>query len=331
MLRAVGIPGSRRVTLLAEAALRLGHPLEVVPWTAVIAGEIPVAPLLCSPGGDASTAAALARLGDGDGYTGLVRAAVAWEGAQPANRVRTHTARELGCLFDKRWCQEHLRSAGVAVPEILPVPVDWDTLVALLDTSPAVFLKPRHGSSAAGILAIRRGPGGRRIGWTTAVVDGDRVTNRVGARPIRDERVLRELVERLVPLGLHAERWIPKVAVGGRSADLRVLCVAGEARHTVVRVADGPLTNLHAGGQRAPLSALVDVAGADAVGDALAVATRAAAAFPGTLAVGWDVLIPRDGGPARIVEGNAFGDLLPGTSSRGEDPWTAQLVHLLRP
>jgi hypothetical protein len=38
---------------------------------------------------------------------------------------------------------------------------------------------------------------------------------------------------------------MPKAGIDGRTFDLRVLVIAGRARHAVARLSRGPMTNLH--------------------------------------------------------------------------------------
>jgi hypothetical protein len=130
------------------------------------------------------------------------------------------------------------------------------------------------------------------------------------------------------------ERWIPKSSQSGRSADLRVVVVAGRATHVVVRTSTGPMTNLHLGGARGDLGLLRAAAG-PYWADLLETAERAAACFPGSPMAGVDVL-PTAGWRRYLVgEVNAFGDLLPnatglpGGPAEGLDTYGAQVAALL--
>src|SRR5690606_20216253 len=63
------------------------------------------------------------------------------------------------------------------------------------------------------------------------------------------------ILERLLPDGMLAEDWLPKARLADLDFDLRVLVIAGEARHIVVRQSRHPMTNLHLGNQRGELNA----------------------------------------------------------------------------
>jgi hypothetical protein len=144
-------------------------------------------------------------------------------------------------------------------------------------------------------------------------------------------REIAAIVDALAPDGLHIERWLPKASAHGRSADLRVLVVAGRATHAVVRTSRFPMTNLHLGGARGDLASVVDAAG-DRWRQALDVCERAAACFPGTLCVGVDVLPAIGWRRFSVGEVNAFGDLLPrltglpGGPAEGLDTHAAQIA-----
>ncbi|MET7774118.1 STM4014 family protein [Nocardia sp. NPDC005366] len=245
---------------------------------------------------------------------------------------------ELAVLFDKRLCHERLARADVPVPPALTsagsAPVGgWADIRHRMREAgmPRVFVKLAHGSSASGVLAIESTRAGR-VRATTSVertADG-RLYNSLRIRRYTDERDIAAIVDRLAPDGLHVERWIPKASQGGRSADLRVVVIAGRATHVVVRTSRAPMTNLHLGGSRGDLDAVRDAAG-DHWAHALSICERAAACFPGTLCVGVDLLPAIGWSRFAVGEVNAFGDLLPRLTglpdgpAAGLDTYTAQI------
>ncbi|MCL6731821.1 STM4014 family protein [Streptomyces neyagawaensis] len=259
--------------------------------------------------------------------------------------MRLDEPADLAVLFDKRLCHARLDAAGVPVP---PSPTSggrtavrgWDDVRALMREHgmPRVFVKPAHGSSASGVLAVESSASGR-IRATTAVevaADGRlraplRLHNSLRVRRYTDEREIAGIVDALAPDGLHIERWLPKASAQGRSADLRVLVVAGRATHAVVRTSRFPMTNLHLGGARGDLTSVVDAAG-DRWRQALDICERAAACFPDTLSVGVDLLPAIGWRRFAVGEVNAFGDLLPrltglpGGPAEGLDTYTAQIA-----
>ncbi|MFE1292406.1 STM4014 family protein [Streptomyces sp. NPDC058751] len=246
---------------------------------------------------------------------------------------------DLAVLFDKRLCHARLDAAGVPVPQsptsgALRTVEDWNGVRELMAEAALrrVFVKIAHGSSASGVLAVETTASGR-IRATTSVertAAGD-LHNSLRIRRYTDEAQIAAIVDALAPDGLHVERWLPKASLGGRSADLRVVVVAGRATHAVVRTSRSPLTNLHLGGTRGDLAAVRALAG-DRWAEALSVGERAAACFPGTLCVGVDLLPAVGWRRFAVGEVNAFGDLLPrltglpGSGAEGMDTYAAQVA-----
>ncbi|MFF3350800.1 STM4014 family protein [Streptomyces sp. NPDC002779] len=350
----VGNPGNRRVSLFADAVRAAGLPgPRVVPWADVLgAGGADFAPeeyvRVDSPGEapevDRMLRGALEPTrveGSARWYAGFTAALRGLRGG-----VRLDDPGELAVLFDKRRCHAVLDAAGVPVPssptsgpEGAPVR-GWDDVRALMreHRMSRLFVKPAHGSSASGVLAVEAGGG--RIRATTSVeltADG-RLHNSLKVRRYERERDVAAVVDALAPDGLHLERWVPKASQEGRAADLRVVVVGGRATHAVVRTSRTPLTNLHLGGRRGDLDAARDAvtAAGGSWSEVLAVCERAAACFPSTLCVGVD-LLPAVGWRRSFVgEVNAFGDLLPGltglpgSGAEGLDTYGAQVAAVLR-
>lgn len=395
MIVIVGTPGDRRVTMFTAACWP--REVVVVPWVEVLSAasmRIPEGALvrIDSPGEDAACDALLrgpgapTRVGGGASwYAGFVRG---------LSRVRQAVAEspgarlwcdvdDIAAMFDKRVCHARLAAAGVPVPPALP-PVDgYAALRAAMERSgwARVFVKPAHGSSASGIIALQAhgtrvkattsveltapnpgpaqltpipeaggvevGParevGGVEVGSAREVgraaaaglagVFGVELHNSLRVRTYEDERDVAAIVDALGPDGLHVERWFPKAAVGGRVFDLRVVVIGGTATHAVVRTSTTPMTNLHLGGARGDLAEVVSRLGPERWAQALRVAERAAACFPGSPSVGVDLMVGANWRAFAVAEVNAFGDLLPrltglpGTWAEGLDTYTAQLVR----
>ncbi|MEU1557107.1 STM4014 family protein [Streptomyces scabiei] len=259
--------------------------------------------------------------------------------------LRLDDPADLPVLFDKRLCHARLDAAGVPVP---PSPTSggawpvrgWDDVRAAMREHgmPRVFVKLAHGSSASGVLAVESSASGRIRATTSVEVAADggpraplRLHNSLRVRRYSDEREIAGIVDVLAADGLHIERWLPKASAHGRSADLRVLVVAGRATHAVVRTSRFPMTNLHLGGARGDLTSVVEAAG-DRWRQALDICERAAACFPGTLSIGVDLLPAIGWRRFAVGEVNAFGDLLPrltglpGGPAEGLDTYAAQLA-----
>ncbi|MFH0241399.1 STM4014 family protein [Streptomyces sp. HK10] len=356
----VGNPGSRRVESFAAAVTGAGLPApRLLPWAEVLAGGERFAAgetvRIDSPGEDPLVERLLRGVDDPARVEGTARwyanftAAVhrVAGAARSARCVLLDSPENLAVLFDKRLCHGVLAEAGVPVP---PSPTSgpgaapvtgWDDVRAMMrDTEMRrVFVKLAHASSASGVLAVESGGRGR---WraTTSVErapDGD-LFNSLRVRRYDGESDIAAVVDALAPDGLHIERWLPKASQHGRAADLRVVVVAGEATHALVRTSHSPMTNLHLGGVRGDLTAARTAAEAAGVPWArvLEVCERAAVCFPATLCVGVDLLPATGWRRFAVGEVNAFGDLLPrltglaGGRAEGRDTYAAQVDAVVR-
>ncbi|MEV6249748.1 STM4014 family protein [Streptomyces sp. NPDC051742] len=355
-LAVVGDPAGRRVAFFQDALRTAGLPgARVVSWPEVLRGSARFASgetvRIDSPGEDAEADRLLRDVDDparveGTGlwyerFTGAV-AGLARSVAEAGASLVDDPA-ELAGLFDKRLSHGLLHAAGVPVPPSptsgpsAPVVRGWEHLWALMAEAGMrrVFVKPAHGSSASGVLALETNGAGR-VQATTSVERGPdgRLFNSLRVRRYTSEREVAALVDVLAPDGLHVERWLPKATQDGRAADLRVVVIDGRATHAVLRTSRSPMTNLHLGGARGDLDAAraAIAASGGRWRDALDVCERAAAAFPGTRCVGVDLLPAAGWRRFAVGEVNAFGDLLPGlmglpgSGAEGLDTYGAQVA-----
>ncbi|MFB6982904.1 STM4014 family protein [Streptomyces scopuliridis] len=356
----VGIPGNRRVSLFQDAVRAAGlPPAREVSWRDVLGDRAEFAAgetvRLDSPGEDPEVDRLLRDMDDPTRVEGTGRwyerftAAAAGLGraASAAGAELLDDPGELAVLFDKRLCHGVLDAAGVRVPVSptsgagRPAVSGWDDVRALMDGAGLrrAFVKIAHGSSASGVLAVERaGPGRVRALTSVERDDAGRLFNSLRVRDYTSERDVAAIIDTLAPDGLHIEQWVPKGVMDGRSADLRVVVVAGRATHVVVRTSRSPMTNLHLGGKRGDLDAaraVIEASGGSFF-TALTLSEWAADCFPGTHCVGVDLLPAPSWRRYAIAEVNAFGDLLPGLTglpgrgAEGLDTYEAQLAALPR-
>ncbi|MFA1545775.1 STM4014 family protein [Actinomadura chokoriensis] len=345
----VGTPGDRRPALFAQACRSAGLPEpRLVPWTDVLSG----APLplragdlvrIDSPGEDREADALLrgpgepSRVGGGARWyatftAGLRRLSGA---ASAAGASVLGDIEDIAVMFDKRLSHARLLAAGVPVPAALPDINGYAALRSRMEEAGErrVFVKPAHGSSASGVVALQTAPGRVRA-VSSAFMAGDRLFNSLRVRSYETEEKVAALIGLLAPDGLHVERWLPKATLDGRVFDLRVVVIDGEPTHAVVRTSRTPMTNLHLGGARGDLGAVQHMLGEDGWQRALDVCARAAACFPGSPMVGVDLLVGAGLKRFAVCEVNAFGDLLPGLTglpggpAEGLDTYAAQIVSL---
>lgn len=237
-------------------------------------------------------------------------------------------------LFDKPCCHQFLAEQGVPVPPSLPTITTYDALREAMWAAgwSRVFVKLAWGSSASGVVAFST-VGARPLAITSLELVRRRgeacFYNTLQLSRYHRERDLRAIFDFLGQEGVHVEQWLPKAMQGDRGFDLRVVTFAGKACHMVVRTSRTPMTNLHLGNRRGDLSLLRRTAGSRwSIVPALC--ERAARAFSDALYVGWDVLVTPGFRRAFILEGNAFGDLLPNLMHAGLSTYGRGIAAVLR-
>jgi hypothetical protein len=236
-------------------------------------------------------------------------------------------------MFDKRRTHALLVQHNIAVPQALPPVYSYDELMAALRERgwSRAFLKLAHGSSASGTIAYRYS-GKRHQAFTTVdVVEqaGElRLYNTRRIRKLESQHEIARLVDALCRYRLHVEYWIPKAAFANRIFDMRIVMIGGKPMHTVARMSQSPMTNLHLLNQRGDLATILDRIGPERWQEALTTCERTAGLFA-SLYMGVDLLFSSDYRYHAVLELNAFGDLLPGLLYQGQDTYSAEILAAL--
>ncbi|QDU48286.1 STM4014 family protein [Gimesia panareensis] len=238
-------------------------------------------------------------------------------------------------LFDKRACHARCRESGCAVPEAFPDVHSFDELQELMRDRGVqrIFLKLAHASSASGVVAVHQSPRGIEAITSAELVERDgepKLYNSLKVRRYTDLKEIRTLIDLLCREGVHVERWMPKASLShGRTFDLRVVVIAGEARQFVVRESRSPLTNLHLGNRRGDGERLQSLVGEHRWRELMQVCEQAAGVYPRCFQLGVDLLLTPGCRQSLILELNAFGDLLPGILWEGEETYQSEIGSLL--
>ena len=360
----VGNPENRRVAMFQGALVAQGHaPARVVAWIDLIEPGAPARLLRGDPliridstGENDEVDRALLRRGEAAARAEAVPVITAAElAATPAElgkivhprqhhlgflavlaeiEAATTHARVLPPvpaireLFDKVAASQRWQALGIPMAPALPVVRTPDELRAAMRERgwPAVFVKLTSGSSASCLAMFTSRDEGEHV--LTTVEDTGRArfnTRRLQRLTTRDriDRVLGFILGE----GAIVERALPKAKLDGAWFDLRVLAIDGEAAFVVMRTSPHPITNLHLGGLRGDVAALrariAPAAWEAAMASAVAV-QRATGAFH----VGVDLMFEPDLVHHRVLEGNAFGDLLPNLERDGLDVYGWQIRRL---
>lgn len=239
-------------------------------------------------------------------------------------------------MFDKRRCHQLCQDNNIPVPPSLCPINSYEKLreVMIHTGQRRVFVKLAYGSSATGIVAYEIDSQGIREQTHTSVEvvyqqKQPIFYNSLKIRRYRNHTDIKTIIDWLCREGVHVEQWLPKAHYQGYVYDLRIVIIAGQARHRVVRLSKTPLTNLHLGNLRASPSELQL---ADELWQRIeTIAVQSATLFSKNLYyAGLDIILPLRSQTPMILEINAFGDLLPGIYDNGMDTYQAEIVALFK-
>jgi glutathione synthase/RimK-type ligase-like ATP-grasp enzyme len=241
---------------------------------------------------------------------------------------------EIAVMFDKPLCHELFSRYGIPVPRSLGIIKNYDQLREQMQDRGCnrVFVKLSHGSAASGVVAYHSHPRGESAITTVERVRENGETLLYNSRKIRqytEREAIADIINILCAEGVQVEEWLPKARLYNCNFDVRVVVIDGEAQHVVVRLGHSPMTNLHLGNDRTNLDALLTQVKQDNWQEMKRTCEAAAALFPNSLYCGIDLLISPDRQQHAILEINAFGDLLPGTTWNGLDTYTSEVQAML--
>lgn len=342
----LGNPENRRVTFFLEACRRVGLPEPmVVSWESYLKdrGVFEKAVSNCdvlrieSPGENDEVERLLIRRGGvsvSKYEKGRVLNQVAWyQGWKDvlADLSKTkvemmNSPREISLMFDKLLCQEHLWNEGVPVPTFLGPVSGADDVFWLMEESDVkrVFVKPRHSSSASGVVALQLS-GDRILATTSVKMQDGKLFNSLKLSRYESREKVTELLNALGPENLMVEKWFPKATLNRRVTDFRVLVIAGRVRHVVARASRSPITNLHLGNARGDLDLIRGMIPPKTWELAMESCEKVAGCFPDCFYVAVDLMVGANLESVAVAEVNAFGDLLPNLLSEGEDTYEAEI------
>ncbi len=267
------------------------------------------------------------------GFCAALRRIEAQLAGCPAHTSMSHPA-DVAVMFDKPRCHRRLLERGLSVPPVLGPVRCYDELLACMQAANCyrVFVKPAHGSSASGVVAYQTNGRQHRATTTVEMVRRGseiRLFNSKRVRTYDDVGDIAAIVDALCRQRVHVERWLPKAGLDNRAFDLRVVVIAGRARHVVARLSRGPITNLHLDNAREGPERVQARMGTAAWAAARQTCERALACFERSLYAGIDLLVGPGFRRHAILEVNAFGDLLLDTFHDGLDTYATEALAAL--
>ncbi len=341
----LGNPENRRIRDFQAAVERLGMPRpECVSYEDFLRAPHAL-PGGCellridSPGENANVAKELIKLGGGPpdvtlefGEIGFLREqhlgyCTVLDWIEQTGISCVNSPAEIRVMFDKWQSHQRFVQDGVSRPPAELAPGEPSAFLGFIKgrKTGSLFIKPLHGSSGSGVCALRWAIGHQQLTSPLRIQarNGEAIlVNSLKVQTYTSLADIELILSILLPQGMIAEKWIPKLTLPGGAVDLRVLVIKGEARHWVVRQSRHPVTNLHLGNQRGDGERLLNFIGEANLRTAFRMAEKAAACFPHSLYAGVDILLDTRRRPF-VAEINAFGDLLPRLTHRGETAYTA--------
>ena len=214
--------------------------------------------------------------------------------------------------IDKSKCKDILIKKGISVtPLVDEMFPDIDALRRYIRENKAysLFIKPRYGSGAAGIIAYRYHPGiGSEVIYTSInKVDGKFVNTKSIHRIDQIERI-ENLVNFILSQPCIIEKWIPKPKYKNLSYDIRVVYQFGKIGFMVARCSGYPITNLHLNNNALDINLLK--LPQTVICKIEELCREAVDCFKGLSYAGIDILLRGKNLEPAIIEMNAQGDLI---------------------
>lgn len=231
---------------------------------------------------------------------------------------------EIPVLFDKRLTSRRYESLGIPVPPRLDGIEDVEDLDRAMEARAieSVFVKLSCSSSASCLAVYFRRRGASWLMTTIEQAPTGWYNSLRVRRVERPDRVA-EVLGYLLRNGAQIEEAVPKARLDRAFFDCRVVVIGGGAEFVVVRQNRHPITNLHLGGWRGSLEQLEREAGTAL--EAGLESCRRAAESHGCFCLGVDLMFEPSFRGHRILESNAFGDLLPNLTRNGRTVYGRQI------
>lgn len=214
--------------------------------------------------------------------------------------------------LDKKRCKEILEENEIPITPIIKMGFDnMDCLRKYVceNAISGVFIKPRYGSGAAGVLGYRY----NKITETEAIYTSmkkanGKFINTRNVERIDDNGNIGEYVDFVLSNGAVVEKWIPKPEYNKLNYDLRVVYQFGSVDFIVARCSNSPITNLHLNNKAAVVNDLNLPKEVFSKIDSLC--KKVMACFKGLNYAGIDILLKGKNLEPVVIEVNAQGDLI---------------------
>ncbi len=221
---------------------------------------------------------------------------------------------------------------GLRTTPILSSTVDsFEILMDFLSTEnhSKVFLKPRFGSGAGGIMALRYNrKKGELVAYTTLAGNASNIYNTKRINRLTKPVEIAPLANAVFQADALIEEWLLKDSLDNENYDLRIVCQFGKVEHIVVRCSKGAITNLHLN-NKARLYNDLDLP--HSIKEEIVSQSMLATELSGLQYAGIDVLIERDTRKPYIIEVNGQGDHIYQNIYNGNNIYKKQLLQNVIP
>jgi glutathione synthase/RimK-type ligase-like ATP-grasp enzyme len=213
--------------------------------------------------------------------------------------------------LDKAYCKRVLLDVGLPTAPYFPEINSICELRQIVSEKKltGVFIKPRLGSGAAGVIAYRRNPKtAEEVIYTTAQKQNERLYNTKKLRRICNTQEITNIVNGVLKIGAVTEKWIPKAHTNSKPYDIRAVWQFDKIKYAVARLSRGTITNLHIGGKSVNLDELC--LSNQTLYEIEELCRNAVSCFPGLNVAGFDILLEQNTFKPYIIEINGQGDFM---------------------
>lgn len=182
-----------------------------------------------------------------------------------------------------------------------------------------VFVKPRYGGGAGGIIAFRLNlKSGQVVAYSTINILNQECHNSKKIRKYTNVDDIKTIVECVLSIGAVVEEWIPKLNIDGTKVDFRAVVINGQCEFILARGSKNTITNLHL--NNCPITTLNGLP-LEKIKD---IAVKTTQCFKDMLYAGVDILLTPDK-KAYVIEINSQGDSIHSNYNNGNTIYKKQL------
>lgn len=214
--------------------------------------------------------------------------------------------------LDKIKCKQKLIEKNIPVTNMIAYNIkNYDELINILIEKKQfkVFIKPKYGSGASGVIAYQfNNKSFKEIAYTSIKLNKDnQLFNTKNIYKIDNHNIIREIINKLCKQNIIIETWEPKMKFENTSFDLRVVYQFGKISFIAARGSKSPITNLHLNNCAIPIKKInLDE---NIISDIDNICKNVISCFENLNICGIDILLTPNK-KIKVIEVNGQGDLI---------------------